>query len=197
MTTIDFYFDFASPPTYVSYERLKWLQTQYKMQLNYKPMLLGGVFKATGNRAPISVPAKGKYLLKYEMPRFTKRYGVEFRLNPHFPVNTLTLMRATYVAIDEDCFDQYCQVVFDAMWKHGENMADPAVAKAVLDKAGLDGEKLLSLAGEQQYKDKLIATTQEAVDRGAFGAPTFYVGDEMFWGQDRLDFIEEILQQAG
>lgn len=197
MTKIDFYFDYASPAAYLAFERLLQLQAEgLAVEINYKPMLLGGLFKLTGNSAPVTVPAKGKYLLNHDLPRFSKRYGVEFKMNPHFPVNSLALMRAAYGAIEAGCFEQYSKVVYEAIWLRGLNMADPEVAVTALNEAGLDGAALLASSQDQSNKDKLMATTQEACDRGAFGAPTFYLGDDMFFGQDRLDFIEEAIRAA-
>ncbi|MCG8667992.1 MAG: 2-hydroxychromene-2-carboxylate isomerase [Pseudomonadales bacterium] len=194
MTTLDFYFDFGSPTAFLAYERLLQLQAEYDLKINFKPMLLGGVFKATHNQSPVSIPAKGMYMMKHDLPRFAKRYGVELTMNPNFPINTLPLMRGAYAALELGCFDKYCRTIFDAMWKQGANLGDPAVIKSTLDEADLDSDKLIALTQDQSIKDKLADTTTEAVSKGAFGAPTMFVGDEMFFGQDRLDFIEELLK---
>lgn len=194
MTALDFYFDFGSPTAYLAYQRLQQLQQQYGVQIHYKPMLLGGVFKATQNQSPATVPAKAVYMMKYDLPRFARRYGVPFAMNPHFPINTLTLMRGAHAAIARQCLPAYCRALFEALWIHGANLADPAVLKRTLADAGLDADALLTAASQEEIKQRLIATTDEAIARGAFGAPTIYLGDEMFFGQDRLDFVEELLK---
>ena len=196
MTELDFYFDFGSPTAYLAYQRLQQLQQQYALQIHYKPMLLGGVFKATSNQSPVAVPAKAAYMMKYDFPRFVRRYGVPFNMNANFPINTLPLMRGAYAAMAQECFPLYCRTLYDAMWVHNVNLSDPAVVRNTLDGAGLDADCLLTATEEDTIKQQLIATTEEAVSRGAFGAPTMFIGDEMFFGQDRLDFIEEILRDA-
>jgi 2-hydroxychromene-2-carboxylate isomerase len=142
----------------------------------------------------MEVPAKGKYVLE-DLTRFTKRYGVPFNQNPNFPINTLTLMRGA-VALqmrEPQKLKPYLDAIFKAMWVDGKNMADPATVGAVLQAAGFNAQELLALTADPQVKDKLKAVTQEAVERGAFGAPTFFINGRMYWGQDRLDFIKEEL----
>ena len=192
--TVDFYFDFGSPAAYLAYTQLPKLATDTGASVVMKPMLLGGVFQATGNRPPISVPLKGSYLFQ-DLNRYAKRYGVPFIMNPHFPINTITLMRAASgLQLRQDArFDLFCSTLFKAIWVDSKNMNDLAVVGAVLHEAGFDGAALLALSSLQEVKDLLKAQTQAAVDRGIFGAPTFFVGDEMFWGQDRLDFVRDAL----
>jgi len=194
--TLEFYFDFASPTTYLAHKRLQQLREQYDLLVEYKPMLLGGVFKATGNTTPVAIPAKGKYMLESDLPRFCKRYNVQLKLNPHFPVNTLTLMRIAVGAREMDCFEAYLDAAFDAMWLGGENMGDAEVISRCLTDKGLDAQALLDLTQQPEVKAALIAATEEAVARGCFGAPTLFMDGEMYFGQDRLDFIEEALRQA-
>jgi 2-hydroxychromene-2-carboxylate isomerase len=157
-------------------------------------MLLGGVFQATGNRSPAEVPAKRPYM-NADLKRFAKRYGVPFRHNPHFPINTLLLMRgATGLQMREpERFRAYVDAVFHAMWVEPQNLNDAATVANVLQAAGFDAAQLLALANDQEVKDRLKTNTEEAVQRGTFGAPTMFVGDQMFWGQDRLDFVREAL----
>ncbi len=192
-TTLDFYFDFGSPTAYLAYKRLNQLAEQYDLSINYQPVLLGGLFKATDNMSPVAIPAKGAYMAQHDLPRFTKRYGVELKFNPHFPINTLPLMRGAFAAKELDCFKEYCDVVYDAMWVEELNMGDPQVIHQRLTQAGLDADKIIELTQQQDIKNALITNTETAVKRGAFGAPTMYIGDEMFFGQDRLDFVEEQL----
>jgi 2-hydroxychromene-2-carboxylate isomerase len=153
------------------------------------------VFQATGNRSPMEVPAKGQYMMD-DLQRFARRYGVPFRHNPHFPVNTLVLMRMVLglQLRQPQRMVPFVDAVFRAIWVDGQEMNDPATVTSVLRQAGFDAEQMLALASDPAIKDDLKVATQEAVARGVFGAPTFFVGGEMFWGQDRLDFVKEALQ---
>ncbi len=191
---LDFYFDFGSPTAYLAYKRLLQLEEQYGLQINYVPMLLGGVFKATENVSPVAIPAKGAYMGAHDLPRFCKRYGVELKFNPFFPINTLNLMRGAIAAQRLGCFDKYLDVVYDAVWVQEKNMGDLEIVAQVLSDGGLETQTLLELSQDPEIKQALIDNTEAAVARGAFGAPTMYMGDEMFFGQDRLDFVEEALQ---
>ena len=192
--SLDFYFDVGSPAAYLAWTQLPALCLEAGATLNYKPMLLGGVFQATGNRPPISVPLKGSYLFN-DLGRFARRYGVPFRLNPYFPVNTLTLMRiAAGLEMRTDArLESYLRAVFDAIWSGDKNMADLATLAEVLQAASLDAAGLMALAAEPQVKERLRLQTEAAVARGVFGAPTMFVGDTLYWGQDRLDFVREAL----
>ena len=194
MKTVDFYFDFGSPAAYLAYTQLPALCAETGASVVWKPMLLGGVFQATGNHSPVTIPAKGKYMFK-DFARFARRYGVVLNTNPFFPINTLTLMRAA-VGLQmrgDSRFGDYVAAMFQAISVDSQNMNDPATVGTVLQAAGFDAAAMLALASEQAVKDQLKAATQEAVERGIFGAPTFFVGDSMFWGQDRLDFVREAL----
>ncbi len=195
-TSLDFYFDVGSPTAYLAWQRLKQLREQYDLTINFKPMLLGGVFKATGNASPVANPAKGAYMASMDMPRFAVRYGVTLNFNPHFPVNTLGLQRGAIAAQEAGCLEEYLAAVYPAMWVDAKDMGDTEVVKSVLADAGLDAESLLAATQDPDVKAALISNTEEAVSRGAFGAPTMYIGDEMFFGQDRLDFVEERLRSA-
>ena len=148
--------------------------------------------QASKNSPPITVPNKGRYMFT-DIQRWAKRYGVPANPNPHFPVNTLHAMRAAVAAVDEPKFADFHRAMFRAVWVDGQNLADEAVLTSVIDAAGLDGAALLARSRDQAVKDTLRRNSEEAVERGAFGAPTFFVGDEMFWGNDRLDFLEEAL----
>ena len=192
--TIDFYFDFGSPTAYLAYKRLQQLQAQYSCIINYKPVLLGGLFKATGNTSPVMVAAKGKYMTGQDLPRFAALYQVPLNINPHFPINTLNLMRAAVATLDQDCFGDYVHTVYDAVWVDGENMGEPEVVARVLTSAGLDAVTIIANSQDPEVKAALISHTEAAVERGCFGAPTLFIGDEMFFGQDRMQFIEMALQ---
>jgi 2-hydroxychromene-2-carboxylate isomerase len=192
--TVEFYFDFGSPTAYLAYRRLLQFNAAYDLNIDYRPILLGGVFKATGNSSPMTVPAKGNYMLEHDLPRFATRYGVVLRFNPHFPINTLTLMRGALAAHRLDCFERYVDVVYRAVWVEGQNMGDVDIVTEVLSGADLDAEAILATAAEDDVKQSLIANTDAAVVRGVFGAPTMFFEGEMYFGQDRLDFIEAALK---
>jgi 2-hydroxychromene-2-carboxylate isomerase len=192
--TVEFFFDFGSPTSYLAWTQLPKLAAEAGAQLVWRPMLLGGVFKATGNASPVMVPAKGRWM-NQDMARWARRHGVALAMNPHFPINTLTLMRgATGLQMRQPAdFERYVDTVFRAMWETPCNMGDAAVLAQVLQRAGFDAEALLALVGDPEVKARLVATTEEAVARGVFGAPTMFVGEQMFFGQDRLDFVREAL----
>jgi 2-hydroxychromene-2-carboxylate isomerase len=192
---VEFYFDVGSPAAYLAWTQLPRIAQDAGATIAYRPFLLGGVFQATGNRSPAEVAAKGAYMTT-DLQRFAARYGVPFQHNPHFPVNTLLLMRgATGLEMaDTAAMTAFVDAVFRAMWVDGRNMNDPATVAAVLQQAGIDAAQLLELAARPEVKDRLKAVTQEAVARGVFGAPTFFVDGQMYWGQDRLDFVKEALQ---
>jgi 2-hydroxychromene-2-carboxylate isomerase len=193
--SVEFFFDFGSPTSYLAWSQLPKLAADCGATLLWRPMLLGGVFKATGNASPASIPAKGRWM-NDDMARWAKRYGVALTHNPHFPINTLTLMRgaAGMQLRRPGDFDRYVDTVFRAMWHTPCNLGDPAVLAATLQQAGFDVDALIALVGDAEVKARLIATTEEAVARGVFGAPTMFVGEQMFFGQDRLDFVREALR---
>lgn len=192
--SVEFYFDFGSPTSYLAYTQLPGICAAAGAELVYRPVLLGGVFQATGNTSPIAVPAKGRYTL-IDMQRFARRYGVPLKMNPHFPINTLLLMRAaTGVQLRQpERFEALLACVFKGMWVDALNLGDATVLGPLLAEAGFDPQALLALSAEQEVKDALKANTEAAIKRGMFGAPTVFVGDEMFFGQDRLDFVREAL----
>ncbi|WP_395505196.1 2-hydroxychromene-2-carboxylate isomerase [Ectopseudomonas hydrolytica] len=193
--TVEFFFDLGSPASYLAHTQLPALCRDSGATLVYRPMLLGAVFQATGNASPAMIPAKGRYMLR-DLARFAERYGVPMRFNPHFPINTLTLMRLL-VAVQlhqPEHFDDALQALFQAIWVDGVNMGDPAKVTEVLTAAGFDAQALQAQIAEQQVKDALKASTEEAVKRGVFGAPTCFVDGEMFFGQDRLEFVREALR---
>jgi len=191
---VEYYFDFGSPAAYLASTQLPVLAADTGATVLWRPMLLGGVFMATGNASPASVPAKGNYIFR-DFARFARRYGVPLKVNPFFPINTITLMRvAVGLQLREDPrFADYCTAMFRAIWVEAHNMNDPATVASVLQASGFDAPALLALASEQAVKEQLKAVTEGAVARGVFGAPTFFVADQMFWGQDRLDFVREAL----
>jgi 2-hydroxychromene-2-carboxylate isomerase len=193
--TVEFYFDVGSPAAYLAWHRLPRICQEAGAELAYKPMLLGGVFQASGNQSPMNIPIKGRYVMD-DLERFALRYRLPFRHNPFFPINTLMLMRgATGLKMrDEARLVPYVDAVYRAIWVDGKNMNDPGVVAGVLQQAGFEPAALLAMANDPAVKERLKAVTQEAVARGVFGAPTFFVDGRMYWGQDRLDFVKEALE---
>lgn len=193
--TIDFIFDFGSPNAYLSWKVLPGIAQRTGARINLTPCLLGGIFKATNNRSPMEAFGEVKGKLAYERletQRFVARHGLTaFRWNPHFPVNTLTIMRGLIAARRAGVEKAYVAAVAAAMWEAGEKMDDPDVVVRVLTAAGLDGAALLAATADPVVKAELVANTEAAVARGVFGIPTFFVGDEMFFGKDRLGQVEE------
>ncbi|MHB2081670.1 2-hydroxychromene-2-carboxylate isomerase [Pseudomonas sp. UBA6753] len=195
--TVDFFFDLGSPASYLAWTQLPGLCARQGATLRYRPMLLGGVFQATGNASPVMIPAKGRYMFT-DLARFAARYGVPFELPPGFPVNTLTLMRGavgTQLRSPER-FEALLAVLFNGLFAQRRNLGDNAVLDDTLSQGGFDPQAFRALAGDDEVKAALRHATEEAVERGVFGAPTCFVGDEMFFGQDRLDFVEEALRQG-
>ncbi len=193
MKKVEFFFDFGSPTTYLAHTQMPGLAKRTGAEVVYRPMLLGGVFKATGNQSPAMIAAKSKWM-DGDLKAFAKRYGVPYTRNPWFPVNTMILMRGAIAMQKEGRFASYADAIFHAMWVEPQNMNDPQVVGAVLAKAGFEPKHLLAAIEHQPVKDELRANTEEAVSRGVFGAPTFFIGDRMIFGQDRLDFVEEALR---
>jgi len=195
--TLELIFDFGSPNAYLSMKALPELLDRTGADLLVTPCLLGGIFKATGNKAPMIQYADAPAKLAYEnleMRRFIEKHGLnKFRINPHFPVNTLTIMRGAIVADDEGVLDDYIDAVNRAMWEDALKMDDPEVIASFLSANGFDGPALLARTQEAEIKAKLVANTEAAVARGVFGIPTFFVGDAMFFGKDRLSQVEEAL----
>lgn len=192
--TLEFFFDLGSPTTYLAYTQLPGICAETGSQLVYQPILLGGIFKATGNASPITIPAKGRYMLQ-DLARYAKRYDVPLKFNPHFPINTLTLMRAvTGIQLRQpERFIDFIDCLFRALWVDGRNLGDPAVVAAVLAEHGFDPAQVLELTQDEEVKDTLKHKTEEAIARGVFGAPSLFVGQQLFFGQDRLDFVREAL----
>jgi 2-hydroxychromene-2-carboxylate isomerase len=196
---IEFIFDFGSPNAYLVHKVLPLIAKWHGAEIKLIPCLLGGIFKATGNQAPFSAFAGIKGKLEYdrlEMQRFVAQYDLNaFRMNPHFPINTLVLMRGMVAAQHLGVEGKYLETVLSGMWEDGEKMDDPVVFLACLNRGGLDGQRLLELANSLEIKVELAANTDAAVTRGVFGIPTFFVGDEMFFGKERIGQIEELLNK--
>ena len=195
--TVEFYFDLGSPATYLAYTQLPKICAETDSNLIYIPMLLGGVFKATGNASPAMIPAKGRYMFE-DLDRYAKRYGVPLKFNPHFPINTLMLMRAvTGIQLRQpERFRAFIDCLFNALWVEGRALDEPATVAAVLIEHGFDPQEVLALTNDESVKTALKDNTDTAVKRGVFGAQSMFVGSQLFFGQDRLDFVEEALRQV-
>ena len=193
--TIDFIFDFGSPNGYLSWKVLPQIAARTGAKINLIPCLLGGIFKITGNQAPNLAFGNIKGKLAYESletRRFVAKHGLtSFAFNPHFPVNTLLIMRGLIAAQRQGVGEAYLEAVLKAMWEDGQKMDDPEVAAAVLTAAGLDAKAILDATQDPEVKAELVANTDAAAARGTFGIPTFFVGDEIFFGKERLGQVEE------
>jgi 2-hydroxychromene-2-carboxylate isomerase len=197
---VEFHFDFGSPNAYFAHKVIPGIEQRTDAKFDYVPILLGGVFKLTNNQPPMvqfkDVKAKSDYM-KIEIVRFIKKHRLtKFRMNPHFPVNTVQIMRGAVAAESEGQLPKYADAVFRHMWEDGLKMDDPEIIRSALDAAGLDGARTLARIQEQDVKDKLLKNTEGSVARGTFGAPTFFVGSEIFFGKDKLRDVEEQIEAA-
>lgn len=198
--TIDFIFDFGSPNGYLAWKVLPAIAARTGAEVNLIPCLLGGIFKATNNRSPVEAFGEVRGKLAYEgleTRRYVEKHGLTaYRPNPHFPVNTLLIMRGLIAARRMGVGERYLETVLSAMWEQGLKMDDPEVVVRALDAAGLDGQGLVAATQDPEVKAELAANTTAAVERGVFGIPTFFVGGEMFFGKDRLGQVEEEVAKA-
>ena len=196
-TNPQFLFDFGSPNAFLSHEAIPAIEKRAGVKFEYVPVLLGGIFKATNNKSPAETLAGVKNKREFhalETERFIKRFGVKpYVWNPFFPVNTLNLMRAAVAAQLEGVFEKYIEAAFHHMWVEPKKMDDPEIAAKAFASSGLDAPKLLARSQDADVKAKLIENTQSAVERGAFGSPTFFVGKEMFFGKEQLREVEEMV----
>ncbi len=196
---VEFFYDFTSPTAYLAWRRLPGVLERTGATVKYRPMFLGGVMQTTGNRPPGTLPQKAKWMAE-DLQRWAKKYNTPYKLNPHFPMMTLMVQRAAQEWVDRPDFDKYMKAIFDAAWQDQKNIADKAVLAEILTTAGFSPEEFFAATENPANKEKLKATTDEAVARGVFGAPTFFVqtpeGEEMHFGQDRLDFVEDALKRA-
>ena len=200
MAKVEFHFDFGSPNAYLAHLVVPEVEARTGAKFEYVPILLGGVFKLTNNRSPVEKLAGIKNRLEYEqleVRRFIRRHGItQFTWNPFFPVNTLLTMRGAVAAQLDGVFDRYAEAVFKAMWADQKNMSDADVVVAALQQAGLDGPRLIARTQEPEVKERLMKNTEASVARGTFGSPTFFVGDEIFFGKDKLHDVEEEIALA-
>lgn len=200
MTNVEFHFDFGSPNAYLAHVVIPEIEKRTGVKFTYVPVLLGGVFKATNNRSPGeafgAVKNKPEYQ-RLEMTRFIRRHAISrFNWNPNFPVNTLMMMRGAVAAKQIGIFETYVDGMFRFMWSEPRKMDDPAIVTASWKELGFDSDKLATMAQDQAVKDELVANTQGSVERGCFGSPTFFVGDDIFFGKDRLRDVEEAIIES-
>ena len=197
MKSIEFYFDLGSPYSYMGFHRIQKLAAEKHAKIIWKPMLLGGVFKATGNSSPMTVPAKAQYAMN-DLKRWSKLWQIPMQMNPYFPINTLQLMRLV-TAVQRYQPDQFLAVltgVFDAMFGEPRNLNDPQEFKQLMSDLGLDVQQVQTWLDDEQVKQQLKSVTEEAVQRGVFGAPTWFNQNEIYWGIDHLHFLERALTSA-
>jgi len=197
---VEFMFDFGSPNAYLAEKVIPDIERRTGVKFEYVPVLLGGIYKLTNNRSPAEYLAGIKNkpeFMQLEMERFIRRHNItSFRKNPFFPVNTLQLMRGAVAAHLEGVFEPYFHAAYHHMWEEPKKMDDPQVARAAFLSSNVDFDRLFARAQQQDVKDRLLKLTQDAVDRGAFGSPTFFVGKEMFFGKDQLRDVEEAISQG-
>ena len=197
---VEFHFDFGSPNAYLSHLVIPEIERRTGAQFDYVPVLLGGVFKLTNNRSPAESLAGIRNKPEYqrlETARFVQRHGItRFAPNPFFPVNTLTLMRGAVAARRLGVFERYVDEVYRHMWAEPKKMDEPAVLRAALIESDLDAEAILALVQTAEVKEELLANTQRSVERGTFGSPTFFVGEEIYFGKDRLRDVEEAITSS-
>jgi len=190
---VEFFFDVGSPASYLAWTQLASIAQRHNAEIVWRPMLLGAVFQAVGNTSPAAVPAKGAYMLK-DLKRFSAIYDVPFRFNPFFPVNTMQLMRGVTAYLGTPKFESYLSAIFNALWAEKLNMESQEVVAEVLSRVGIEATDFMACISEPEVKARLKSSTEEAVARGIFGAPSFFVNDEMYFGQDRLSFVEDALR---
>lgn len=196
---VQFLFDFGSPNSYLSHKVIPRIEARQGVQFEYVPVLLGGLFKLTGNCSPAEAFAGIKNKPEYgklEMRRFMEKHGLAYEHNPFWPINTLQIMRGAVAAQKNGTFARYVDAVFAHMWEQGLKMDDPLVIAAALDAAGLDGAGFKARIADPEVKQTLVANTEQAFARGAFGSPTFFVGEEMYFGKDQLRDVEEEIQRV-
>ncbi|MCU0868534.1 MAG: 2-hydroxychromene-2-carboxylate isomerase [Burkholderiales bacterium] len=190
--TVEFFHDYASPASYLAWAQLPALCAKHGATFTSRPMLLGGVFKAAGNQTPVNIPAKGRWLLA-DLQRHADAAGVPFRLNPHFIFNSMAAMRGAIWAQRSGVIDAYDRALYVAAWADSRNVGDPDTLLAIVREADLDADAMAAAIQTAEIKQGLIDATNEAVERGVFGAPAMFVADEMHWGQDRLGWVERAL----
>ena len=191
--SVEFFFDYGSPASHLAFFELRKIAREAGAEILWRPILLGGVFKAINSHSPVEIVPKGKWMM-WDLANYAARYGVPFVHNPHFVINTLPIMRGAIVAERRGDLERYSEAMFLAIWRDALDMDDPAVIGQALAKYGFDAKAYFAGTQEQAVKDDLKARTDAAIARGVFGLPTFFVGEKMWWGQDRLEWVKEALR---
>lgn len=194
MKRVEFFYDYASTYSYLAHREIESLAARHDAELVYRPMVLGFVFKATGNSMPAAVPAKAAYMV-HDVRRWVRHLGVPFQMPSVFPVNTIRALRGAIAALEDGSFVAYNHAVMEAYWANDQDIGNVEVLTGIVDAAGLDGARLMARCETDAVKSALKSNTDEAVARGVFGAPTFFVGDQIFWGNDRLEFVAAALAE--
>ena len=190
--SFDFYFDFVSPYSFLAHKEIKKLEKKGSINVQYKPILLGGLHNLHGIKAPAFIPSKAKFMIR-DCKLVAEKKKIKFKFNSYFPIKTVNLMRGVFIAREDDFESYYIDKIFESIWKDGLNMNDPIVINKVLKNIDLNPEKFLAKATNQKVKDRLKVLTENALEKGIFGAPTFLVNKKIFWGQDRLSYaVEEV-----
>lgn len=190
--TAEFYFDYGSPASHIAFFELRRIARETGAKIVWRPILLGAVFRAINSHSPVDIAPKGKWMM-WDLTNYARRAGVPFEHNPHFIINTLAIMRGALVAERRGELERYSEAMFMAIWRDALDMDDPAVIGQALTKNGFDAPAYFAGVQEPAIKDELKSRSDEAVARGVFGTPTFFVGKKMWWGQDRLDWVREEL----
>ena len=185
--TFEFYFDFVSPYSFIAHKEIRKLEKKNLIKVRYKPVLLGGLHNLHGIKAPAFIPSKAKFMIK-DCKLITEKKRISFKFNSYFPIKTLNLMRGVLVAEEDDFQNYYIDKIFDSVWKDGLNMNDQSIIDKILKNINVNPKVFFLRTNSEIIKNLLKKKTSEAFDKGIFGAPTFYVNNKIFWGQDRLDY---------
>ena len=185
--TFEFYFDFVSPYSFIAHKEIRKLEKKNLIKVRYKPVLLGGLHNLHGIKAPAFIPSKAKFMIK-DCKLITEKKRISFKFNSYFPIKTLNLMRGALVAEEDNFLNYYIDKIFDSVWKDGLNMNDQPIIDKILKNINVNPKEFFLRAHSESIKNLLKKKTSEAFDKGIFGAPTFYVNNKIFWGQDRLDY---------
>ena len=184
----DFFFDFISPYSYLAHKQIRKLEKENNIKINYKPILLGGLHKLAGVTAAAFIPSKTKYMIR-DCKMIAEKHNIKFKFNTNFPINSLALMRGVFLAQNKKKLDQYVDFFFDAYWEDGLNLNSDKILNSILTNLNIDFNEFQLIISDQKIKNKLIVQTNEAYNKGVFGAPSFIINNKLFWGQDRLEFV--------
>tara|TARA_X000000368_G_C22750212_1_gene588030 strand:+ start:57 stop:644 length:588 start_codon:yes stop_codon:yes gene_type:complete len=186
--SFSFFFDFSSPYAYLAHKQIRIIEKENAIKIIYKPILLGGLHKLSNITAAAYIPAKTKYIIR-DCKIIAEKFKISFKFNTHFPINSLSIMRGALYAIKKEKLEDYCDQFFNAYWRDNVNLSDDIMINSLLKKLNIDQNDFNKSISSQNVKDELIKLTNEAYEKGVFGAPTFIVNKKLFWGQDRLEFV--------